>query len=401
MSTFAILFMVAGITVGSLAVLTIIAIFSLKYFQARGRGNRQRQEAAINQVLTNYEKGGKEGKEAERALSRWSLPMLLMALNVAKGNFKESTAQEVLDILKERKADQQLATELLTRRRKWRRIEAAYALANFGDPSIPYLAKAVNSDDIDVSFNSAQALSLIRNEKSFSILLHKLPELRAYSRARIASLLDRYIDMGFEVLKSTASHPNAEVRYWVAYLLGNSKNNDALPYLLKLSEDEVDSVRASAAKGLGALGLTEAANRLVALLDDPWWIVRNDALKSLKELNISAAAGKIATLLRDHNWWVRENASEALFGFRDKSLPILIEMLEDEDRFARNRASEILERIGFVDSEIDHLEREPQNAQVFDLLKKIHQAGARRVFEKHLDTENETLKQQLKEVLAS
>lgn len=344
----------------------------------------------------------KQRQKALKKLKKMRQNTLLRAFEISKKDFSEETTQEIIKIALDKNIPNALGKTLLnTRIKKWRRVQAAYQLTNFGGRAVYYLSEAIESKDSDISFNSAQALSFIKSEESFEILLYLLPRLKQFSQSRIAHLLQNYVDTGFNVLVKAREDKEPIIRYWTAYLLGRFKSKDSLDLLLKMVDDPNDNVRANAAQALGSLGFKEAYYELEGLLDDRAWFVRNHAVKSLKELGIKQAAGKIASLLRDKNWWVRENATGALISFGRECINFLLPMLDDEDKFAKNRAGEILERLGFVDEKIQQLRSEPKNKKVFNLLKKIRLAGATHVFEKYLKGDDKQLKNQAERLLAA
>lgn len=417
--TILLLVIVAGM-IGLLNISTFLFIFLLKGVRERRKRREAKRDEWLRGLLERYEgttpparteAAGLRGAHADniqtgkkpaiRVFYGFSPVVMMRTLNIARNEFSKETTEMVVAVANLREIQVNLAGQLLTGRKKWDRVQAAYELTNFGEQAVPFLKEGLKAKDTDVAYNCAQALGLIHTGESFDALLHFLPHLESYSGSRIAQFLENYVDVGADTLFEACSDPNPAIRFWTAYLLGYLKTKRSLDHLVELASDKKDSVRASAAKALGMLGFKEAGDKLVALLDDDFWVVRNNAVKSLRLLGISSAAPKIALLLRDRKWWIRENAADALASFGDVSIPILTGMLEDEDAFARNRAGETLARIGLVDRKVEELRERPGDERVLELLKKVRNSGAIKALEKYLGDEDETLRREIEKVLAS
>ncbi|HXH96979.1 MAG TPA: HEAT repeat domain-containing protein, partial [Gaiellaceae bacterium] len=82
---------------------------------------------------------------------------------------------------------------------------------------------------------------------------------------------------------------------------------------------------------------------LRALLRDEVFFVRAHAARAVGELGSQALAAEVARLLGDENWWTRAAAKESLLALGPVGLEAARAMADDEDRFARDGAAEIVD----------------------------------------------------------
>jgi hypothetical protein len=235
-------------------------------------------------------------------------------------------------------------------RRRWRRAAELELLGWLhAESSIATLAAELASSDRDLAYIAGQALAAYDSATAYAELTDALAA-ELLPRSRIATLLERARYRGrAAALQGLASHPDPGVRFWVAYLLGRTEESSLHVALEQLAGDLDPNVRANAVEGLGELGCGDAA---VALLSDPDWVVRSHAARAASSGDPSDVAPRLAELLTDRVWWVRENAARALIALGSPAVAHVLPMLHSDDRFARNKAAEVLVKLGYVDDQI-------------------------------------------------
>jgi HEAT repeat protein len=169
----------------------------------------------------------------------------------------------------------------------------------------------------------------------------------------------------------------------VAEVLAQVKDPKAVPALLSALTGEFYTVRARAARALGAIGAQEALQPLVKRLKDNELEVRVEAVKALGKFKLPATFDNMADLLledpqiearqaatqalgetkapealpylmlalRDPFWWYeREQAAEVLLdaiaGMGTLAVDELLEALTDSEMAVRRFAAKLLGRIG-------------------------------------------------------
>jgi len=235
-------------------------------------------------------------------------------------------------------------------RRKWRRADALFTLGWLADEdSIPTLCDALNGPDPDLAYVAAQSLAEYDSAQACGCLLDALRR-ETLARPLAATLLEGSRFTGAPGLIADASGDrDPEVRSWIAYLIGRTDDARAGAWLSALAVDPDAKVRASAAESLA--GFPDAAT-LGRLLTDHDWLVRANAARSVGRAGLSQLAGRLPPLLHDRAWWVRQSATLALKQIGAPSIAVVRPLLEDPDRFVRNKAAEVLVDLGYVTAQV-------------------------------------------------
>jgi len=243
-----------------------------------------------------------------------------------------------------------LAVRALGEPRRWRRVDALDLLGFVADPATLYaVIEATRSDDAHVAHAAVEALAGYDDPRAFAALLDGLGRV-PLPPSRVADIARRSRASGrIAALRAHADSDDPLARFWTAFLLGVVGSDAAVPPLIRLSGDDDANVRANAVEALGGWSGADAVAAIAARLDDPIWFVRAHAVRALGRARPRGGAERIAPLLRDPQWWVRSNAAGALEEYGRAALPILERMLEDPDRFARNKAAEVLVRLDWLD----------------------------------------------------
>lgn len=303
----------------------------------------------------------------------------LEALKRASESLSDADGETLRQALIELGTGSHLEQQARRGRRKWRRIQALFLLGWLKPAaSVPLLQRSLYDPDPDVAYAAAKALAEYDLEAAYRALLDAL-DRAPISRSRLAAFLESSrCPRAVALLCERASDPSPEGRFWVAYLLGQTRDRQALPALLALARDPDANVRANAAEAIGRLGdrrkTTPAIKRL---LRDSEWIVRAHAAKAAGALGDKRLIQELVSLLRDQQWWVRQNSALALERIGPPAIPYLAAMLSDPDRFARNKAAEVLGRLGVISDQIAKLSGPRQEAEAArDLLLAICRAEA-------------------------
>lgn len=176
------------------------------------------------------------------------------------------------------------------------KILLADAFANIGwEPPARLLIPALDSPNPDVGIHCLYALARIQSfaalEKIRQVLLQ-----RNEPRLLIAGL-NAFIEIqdpdNLPVILKLLDHPDATVRHWAIYTLGQLQARKAIPALEAKLGDASPLVRATAATALGELKSASSQPKLLNLLADPREPdeVRIAAAKALMRLGNPAGSG--------------------------------------------------------------------------------------------------------------
>ena len=334
----------AAAALGTLLVLTISALLGASHSRLRNR--QQRTVARIEELVAELD----TSDLAQRAeLKR----RLVAHLDITRDALNELVRRDpsVSHELVAGGLAGRVERELSGNGPKWHRVAAAGVLGLLGaESSVPALERALADTDGDVVYAAAQALSLYASPGAYGALLSALTAQRL-PESRIATLLEGFrCPLARELIECLADSSDARARYWAAYLLGSLADPRSAPVIERLTRDPEEEVRANAAKSLASFPNPASLSRL---LEDESWIVRSHAAKAAGASGQKGLAGQLAGLLEDHSWWVRQNATIALASLGDDAIAPLIDQLQSDDRFARNKAAEALIRGGYAAQQIE------------------------------------------------
>jgi HEAT repeat protein len=260
--------------------------------------------------------------------------------------------ERVLEGLREAGAVSRLQERLEHTRNKWARAEQLDLLGWLdAEEAIPTLRSVARDADPELAEVATQALAFHHTRPAYETLLDALRD-ECLPRARVAALLEgSHYPTPVAALERRAADPDPQMRFWVAYLLGRSGAADALGTLAQLATDEDSDVRANAAEALGSI---PGRSPLAALLEDPSWVVRAHAAKAVGDSGRLDLTPQLVALLPDPEWWVRQDATLALKQLGSATVEEVRKALRSENRFARNKAAEVLDELGYTSEELVH-----------------------------------------------
>lgn len=267
---------------------------------------------------------------------------------------KQSGAGNIIDLLQEKEIHEVLGRAVRERRGRWDRATAAWALGRLcAKDGMDDLAHGLNDPKVEVRDAAAQALAELDSPAAAQLLVQQLLVSSTLNIKRLSGLLESMTcDLSGSLSAALASR-DATANYWTLRLIGLKKITGLLAAVRGYLTSSNSEVRAAAAEAIGRLGAPEADRWLEPLLDDPEWFVQVQAIKSLAALKAQWAIPGLAQKLSSSNWWVRHSASEALINLGPQTIPEVEEvLLRRKDRFARNSAITILERLGWLEETI-------------------------------------------------
>lgn len=150
--------------------------------------------------------------------------------------------------------------------------------------------------------------------------------------------------------------PNPRQRSHAVQELGQLRAGEAVPHLIALLRDDLNTyVRSAAAEALGHIGDMAAIYPLMDALHDPSTFARRAAVIALGQLQAKEAQGALLQSLDDQNFYVRRAAINALgkLGVRDMGA-VLLPLLNMPDPRIRRTVITALRRLNYQEA-IPHL----------------------------------------------
>ena len=242
-------------------------------------------------------------------------------------------------------------------RYRWRKARAAENLGYFGGPeAVGPLAQTLSHPNETVRAVAARALARIGTPEAAEALAGTLSDTSELTRLRMAENLERIGPLAVGPLVEVLEGDDPRARVFAARILGNLRAAEAGASLREaMLGGETTDVRAQAALAVGKIGNPEDVQTLREAAGDEDWPVRAQAANALGMIGELAAIPTLQSLATDTEWWVRLNASRALANMGPSGERALAEILEGEDRFARDRVAATLEERGIVRRVVEEL----------------------------------------------
>ena len=275
-----------------------------------------------------------------------------------------------------------------------RRVEAIQELSAFNDASVvPALLEAISDEDHQVRWAAVRALEGKTDESVLDALLAALHDSAYLVSDAAADALGRAGAPAVPGLLAALEDDNPDVRGRVVEALGKIGDAAAVPYLIKLLQDERTPGRETkricdlAAAVLELIGTSEAQQALAEWRGVPltqeefieeeepepkpktqWealdylldtlrrseWGTRERAAKTLREqakalrgLDDPYVVNRLADALRDPDHYIRWAVAETLAWIKDETtVPMLLEALHDSELMVRRAVLRALTEIG-------------------------------------------------------
>ena len=219
--------------------------------------------------------------------------------------------------------------------RGWRRHRALVALGRTRAPEgIPALAEGLRDRDSEIQLAALRGLGRMACPEAAAEILAwvgeaglKVPAL-PLQNALIQSVAERP-----QLLIPYLQHSEGPVREVLGRVLGEVASPSLGMELLQFAEDDLDELRAAAARGLSHTQNGLALVALSELAQDKVWIVRLRAIISLGMLHQRGAIPALLRGLSDSNRLVRLRAAEGLVEFHSDMVHVFEQAVATRDRY--------------------------------------------------------------------
>jgi HEAT repeat protein len=217
----------------------------------------------------------------------------------------------------------------------WRRLRALVALGRTRAPEgIPALADGLRDRNQETRLAALRGLGRLASPKAAEEILGwisedglNVPELPLQG-ALVQCCAERP-----QLLLPHVERAKGRVREVLARVLGEVASPSMGTDLLQFAGDELDELRAAAARAMAQSQSSLAPYVLEELARDPVWFVRLRAIVSLGKLSDSRAIPSLLRGLTDSNRLVRLRAAEGLVGLPKEMAPIFEQVVAARDRY--------------------------------------------------------------------
>jgi HEAT repeat protein len=230
--------------------------------------------------------------------------------------------------------------------RGWRRMRALVALGRTRAPEgITALAEGLRDRDLETRLASLRGLGRMACPQAAEEILAWVGETGLSVPALpLQSALVQCCAERPQVLLPFVQHAQGPVREILGRVLGEVATPALALDLMQFIGDDLDELRAAAARAMSHVQPTLAFDGLNELAEDPIWFVRLRAMVSLGKLSNPRAVPTLLRGLTDSNRLVRLRAAESLMQLRAATGLAAFK----HDRSGGPRAVDDLEKIGLL-----------------------------------------------------
>jgi len=217
----------------------------------------------------------------------------------------------------------------------WRRTKALVALGRTRAPEgIPALAEGLRDRDLETRLAALRGLGRMASPQAGEEILAWVGERGLSVPALpLQSALIQCCAERPQLLLPYVQHAAGPLREVLGRVLGDVANPSLGLDLLQFVGDDLDELRAAAARAMSHTESGLAFDLLSELARDPIWFVRLRAIVSLGKLSDPRAVPSLLRGLTDSNRLVRLRAAEGLVELKTDMAPIFERVVEIRDRF--------------------------------------------------------------------
>src|SRR6266852_2914659 len=217
----------------------------------------------------------------------------------------------------------------------WRRLRALVALGRTRAPEgIPALAEGLRDPHQETRLAALRGLGRMACPQAAEEILAWLGEAGLLVPAMpLQNALIQCCAERPQLLLPYVQHAEGSLREVLGRVLGEVATPSLAADLLQFAGDDLDELRAAAARAMSQSQSALAPYVLDDLARDPIWFVRLRAIVSLGKLSDNRVIPSLLRGLKDSNRLVRVRAAEALVGLGTEMAPIFEQVVATQDRY--------------------------------------------------------------------
>src|SRR6267154_299541 len=300
--------------------------------------------------------------------------------SIALDTFEAADSEESARLLKFLRASGLIEKRIFEARRQtgWRRMRSLVAPGRTRAPEgIPALAEGLRDGDLETRLAALRGLGRMASPQAAEEILAWVGERGLSVPALpLQSALIQCCAERPQLLLPYVQHAAGPLREVLGRVLGEVATPSLGLDLLQFVGDDLDELRAAAARAMSHTKSGLAFDLLNELARDPIWFVRLRAIVSLGKLSDPRAIPSLLRGITDSNRLVRLRAAEALVELDTRMAPIFEQVVETGDRYGLHAYLTALENADLRAK----LEQELQGSteikeEVRDRLEKVLRTG--------------------------
>src|ERR1700731_3352069 len=257
--------------------------------------------------------------------------------SIALDAFEAAGAEESARLLKFLRTSGLIEKRIFEARKLtgWRRLRALVALGRTRAPEgIPALAEGLRDGSQETRLAALRGLGRMACPQAAEEILAWVGDVGLTVPALpLQSALIQCCAERPQVLLPYVQHAEGPLREVLGRVLGEVATPSLGLDLLQFAGDDLDELRAAAARAMSHTKSGLAFDLLTELARDPTWFVRLRAIVSLGKLSGPRAVPALLRGLTDANRLVRLRAAEALIELKEEMAPIFERVVQTQDRY--------------------------------------------------------------------
>ena len=261
----------------------------------------------------------------------------------------------------------------------WRRRRSLVALGRTRAPEgIPALAEGLRDRDLETRMAALRGLGRMASPQAAEEILAWLGEKGlTVPELPLQSALVQCCAEQPQSLLPYIQNAESRLREVLGRVLGEVATPSLGMDLLQFVGDDLDELRAAAARAMSQTQSGLAPEVLTELAADPVWFVRLRAIVSLGKLSDRHAIPTLLRGLTDSNRLVRLRAAEGLVGLNTEMVPIFEKVVATRDRYGLHAYLTALENAGMrAKLEVELRESKRAMEEVKSTLQNVLETGA-------------------------
>jgi HEAT repeat protein len=261
----------------------------------------------------------------------------------------------------------------------WRRRRSLVALGRTRAPEgIPALAEGLRDRDLETRMAALRGLGRTASPQAAEEILAWLGEKGlTVPELPLQSALVQCCAEQPQLLLPYIQNAENRLREVLGRVLGEVATPSLGMDLLQFVGDDLDELRAAAARAMSQTQSAVAPEVLTELAADPVWFVRLRAIVSLGKLSDCQAIPTLLRGLTDSNRLVRLRAAEGLVGLNTEMVPIFEKVVATRDRYGLHAYLTALENAGMrAKLEVELRESKRAMEEMKSTLQSVLETGA-------------------------
>lgn len=266
-------------------------------------------------------------------------------------NYSSLLTGETKELLNDFAAKDSLIADIrkkLLSNNPWKKRIGAYQAGEFGfDEFSEILLKQLKTSDKELFYITSRALIKLGGKLYIKQVLYQAVKEAKMEKNNILTLVELVEEDINDILDEAMAEDNAFLNAIALEIYGQRQYMEAVFWIDKMISSPYKEVRIAslkAAEALGDIGDNEYINKILSLEFDQEWEVRAFLAKFLKKVKTDNSVEGLKRLMKDMNWFVRYNAANSLAEQGEKGIKALIDLLNSEDKFARDKAKEMIQK---------------------------------------------------------